>query len=65
MGKKSSKLKQETIDTLTTDTYCKFLPIFFFYIFKKKTIVIDSIIFRTRLDASGTEQRPTLPRVHT
>ena len=27
MGKKSSKLKQETIDSLTTDTYCKLLII--------------------------------------
>lgn len=24
MGKKSSKLKQDTIDRLTTDTYCKY-----------------------------------------
>lgn len=24
MGKKNSKLKQETIDSLTHDTYCKF-----------------------------------------
>lgn len=24
MGKKNSKLKQDTIDRLTTDTYCKY-----------------------------------------
>lgn len=39
MGKKNSKLKQDTIDRLTTATYCKF-PVsqicFFFFIFKKQ-----------------------------
>lgn len=29
MGKKNSKLKQETIDSLTHDTYCKYLNLSF------------------------------------
>lgn len=33
MGKKNSKLKQDTIDRLTTDTYCKYTTIINIFIF--------------------------------
>lgn len=35
MGKKNSKLKQETIDALIKDTYCEsvFLPVSIFFFF--------------------------------
>ena len=31
MGKKNSKLKQETVDQLISETYCKYLQHFFIF----------------------------------
>ena len=32
MGKKNSKLKQETVDQLISETYCKYLQRFFLFV---------------------------------
>ena len=44
MGKKNSKLKQDTIDRLTTDTYCKLMLNTYTYKYIIITIIATTTI---------------------
>lgn len=45
MGKRNSKLKQDTIDKLIEDTYCKFIKIFKIILYRIIVVIFTTAYF--------------------